>query len=131
MKENKDIESVLHMTHCVFDDISFRRNGFQNDNETEFKLGANIKELDEHEYCVTLLVNGTKTGEYDLDIRLSGYFYVADVESIEVEKQLIKSNAVAILLPYMRSQVSILTSQPETRSEMLPIINVYNLVEDF
>ena len=131
MDNNKSLESVLHMTHCVFDEITFRRKGFRSNHEAEFKLGVNINKIGEREYCVTLLVNGTKEEEYDIEIRLSGYFNVTGEVDVEVEKKLIKSNAVAILLPYMRSEISILTAQPETNSELLPIINVYGLVDDF
>lgn len=41
-----------------------------------------------------------------------------------------RQNAVAILFPYIRSQISLLTAQPETTPIVLPPLNIAQLVED-
>lgn len=127
--EEKNIESVLKLEHCVFDEITFRRNGFKTDNEAEFEFAVNIANRDDHEYIVMILVKGEKKDEYELELRLSGYFSVDERVEEKEEESLIKYNAVAIMLPYMRSEISLLTAQPETESEVLPIINVFKAME--
>ncbi|MCR5685713.1 MAG: protein-export chaperone SecB [Lachnospiraceae bacterium] len=125
----KKIESVLRLQHCVFDEISFMRKGFKNSNEATFRLGASIRKTSEHNYAVILVSEGMKENEYVLNIRMTGYFTIEGEISAEEENKLIKSNAVAVLLPYMRSEISLLTCQPETQCETLPIINVYNMMD--
>ena len=43
---------------------------------------------------------------------------------------IIHQNAVAILFPYVRSQITLLTSQPEVDSIVLPPVNIAKMVED-
>ena len=42
---------------------------------------------------------------------------------------LIRQNAVAILFPYLRSQVSLLTTQPGVEPVILPPLNIAKMVE--
>ena len=127
--EKAGIESVLKLQHCVFDRINFQRKGFKTNNQARFNLGVNIIRRDDHEYLVSLAVIGDKNEEYELSIQLSGYFRVEGDIDLTTEENLIKNNAVAILVPYVRSEISILTSQPETDAESLPIINVLGMVK--
>jgi len=39
-------------------------------------------------------------------------------------------NAVAILMPYLRSELTILTAQPETDSIVLPVLNVVEMMQN-
>jgi preprotein translocase subunit SecB len=120
----QNLNSILKLQHCVFDEISFKRKGFRNNNQAQFKIAINIFCYKEHEYCVSLIVAGEKPEEYDIVIRLSGYFAVVGSDAKISEDTLIKKNAVAILFPYIRSEISLLTSQPETNVEILPVLNV-------
>ena len=54
----------------------------------------------------------------------------ADFETdgnVPVESML--KNAIAIMFPFLRSQVTLVTSQPNFRPIILPIININNLVK--
>lgn len=125
--------SALVLDHAVFDCIEFHREGFQNDNEAKFSLQVQAG-TDEGNQCfrVSLVLVGKKEEEYSMKIGLSGFFHVETErlpDNVEVAT-LIKSNAVAILLPYLRSEVSLLTAQPETECVVMPVFNVNALLDN-
>lgn len=121
-----DFNSILTLQKMVFDKIEFDRKGFKNTNELKFELQVQIG-LDENDtYKVTLVLNGTKQEEYDIVISLSGFFQVEGQEKLEdkLVQNLISKNAVAILMPYLRSELTLLTAQPDTDSVVLPPFNI-------
>lgn len=44
-------------------------------------------------------------------------------------QDLINKNAVAILMPYLRSELTLLTAQPDTDSVILPPFNINKMLE--
>ncbi len=133
MENSKSIESVLKLNKIVFDKIEFKRLGFENDNELELEIQSNISQRQETEiYKVTLILKGKKPEEYTLEISLSGFFSIeTDDELTENLKNiLVTKNSVAILMPYLRSEVSLLTAQPEVKCVVLPAFNINNMLEN-
>ncbi len=131
MENSKSIESVLKLNKIVFDKIEFKRLGFENDNELELEIQSNISQRQETEiYKVTLILKGKKPEEYTLEISLSGFFSIeTDDELTECLKNtLVTKNSVAILMPYLRSEVSLLTAQPEVKCVVLPAFNINNML---
>lgn len=127
---NKNIESVLKLNNLVFDKINFERHGFKSDNEFRFEISSEIFEKDGH-YRVTLKLEGEKNDEYTVSISLSGFFtfdsqYQLSEEDVET---LITKNGIAILMPYLRNQLSNLTAQPNTDTVVLPIFNINNMLK--
>lgn len=80
-------------------------------------------------FKVEVVLIGEKKDEYKIRIVLDGIFgFISDgTVDAELKNRLIQTNAVAILLPYLRSEVSILTAQPDTESVVLPPLNVNEL----
>ena len=64
-----------------------------------------------------------------LTLETVGLFRVEKVDK-ETYDQLIKSNTVAIMFPYIRSQVSLLTTQPGIQPIMIPTMNINALIEE-
>lgn len=125
--------SFFELKHIVFDQIEFHRIGFQNDGDKpEFELQCVGQEIDKDNYRVSLILRGEKEGEYKLLIALSGYFHInTDTLNVNVPvEMLLQKNATSILLPYIRSQLSTLTAQPETECIVLPTINVNNFIKN-
>ena len=126
----ENFESSLILQHMVFDKIEFQRKGFKNNND--LKMGFQIQiGIDENKvYKVTLILTGEKEEEYSLCISLSGFFTIREVETIDKElaDALINKNAVAILMPYIRSELSLLTAQPDTESVVLPPFNIAKML---
>ncbi|MBO5468966.1 MAG: protein-export chaperone SecB [Lachnospiraceae bacterium] len=125
--------SALVLEHTVFDCIEFHREGFQNDNDVQFNMQITTGCNENSDvYQVTLLLEGVKEEEYTLKIGLSGFFSINEgrlPENISKD-MLIKNNAVAILMPYLRAEVSLLTSQPEMDCVIMPVFNVNALMEE-
>jgi len=129
----KTVNSVLSLDKLVFDKIEFKRSGMKNDNEIEFNLQVLInKKQSEEIYRVTLILTGNKEKEYALEIALSGYFSFDTSEELDAEMKntMINQNAVAILMPYVRSQVSLLTAQPEVECVVLPPFNIVKMMKN-
>ena len=127
------IKSVLKLNKLVFDRIEFIRQGFKNENQTEYRIEAHFaKNHDENIYRVTLILNGEKKEEFVFTIKLTGYFSFEEVTTLDedTKNELISKNAVAILMPYMRSQVSLLTAQPEVDCIVLPPFNINNIIKE-
>ncbi len=123
------IKSILKLQRMVFDKLEFNRKGFQNDNEIAFEIQVRIGRREENDYKVTLVLKGDKQDEYTLEISLSGFFTI-ETDDIVKAQNLINKNAVAILMPYLRSELTLLTAQPETDSVVLPPFNINKMLDE-
>ena len=132
MEENKKIESVLKLNKIVYDKIEFKRLGFKNDRKLELELQSNVSRREDADiYRVTLLLKGNKPEEYMLEISLSGFFSIQSEKELEKDliDTLVTKNSVAILMPHLRSELSLLTAQPEVECVVLPVFNVNNMIK--
>ena len=132
MEKNKSIKSVLKLNKIVFDKMEFIRLGFRNDKELKLEIQSNVSQRQETEiYRVTLLLKGKKPEEYTLEISLSGYFSIESEDKLaeDLKNTLVTKNSVAILMPYLISQLSLLTAQPEVECVVLPPFNINNMLE--
>lgn len=132
--ENKEtFQSVLQLDKIVFDKIEFKRLGFSSEKELELEIQSNISQKQNAEiYRVTLILKGNKPEEYIFEISLTGFFSF-EAENIiqeELKNTLVTKNAIAILMPYLRSEVSLLTAQPGIECVVLPAFNVNKILED-
>lgn len=121
-------ECVLKLNELVFDVVNFKRLGERNKNELEISLfvsiGVNATDSDLKK--VSVKVTGEKKDEYCFDIQASGFFtYEGDADDA-----LIRRNAVAIVMPYLRSEVSILTAQPGVETVVLPPFNIAAMMKE-
>lgn len=124
-----EFNSVLTLQQMVFDKIQFERKGFKNSNDVEFELQVQIGVSDEGAYKVTLVLNSVKKDEYDIIISLTGFFSIDKKIEDRTREILINKNAVAILMPYLRSELSLLTAQPNTECIVLPPFNINKMLE--
>ncbi len=127
-----DIKSVLKLEKLVFDKIEFRRKGFKNDNQLTHTIEVNFaKNIKEDVYRVILVFKGDKEEEYSFEINLTGYFSFRNEANIDenLQNELIRKNAVSIMMPYMRSEISLLTAQPEMDCIVLPPFNINSLFD--
>ena len=120
------MECVLKLNALVFDEIVFKRLGMHSENELEISfsisIGTNISEPDVKK--VSVRVSGEKREEYSFEIQASGFFSYEG----NVNDAIIQQNAVAIVMPYIRSEVSILTAQPGVESVVLPPFNIVEMM---
>jgi preprotein translocase subunit SecB len=66
-----------------------------------------------------------------MEISLTGFFSFQSDEDIsdETKCHLVNVNAVSILMPYLRSQISLVTAQPEMDCVVLPPFNINNMLQ--
>lgn len=123
-------KNVLQLNKLVFDEIKFKRLGLWSDKELGLKFKSNIAQRGNNDiYKVTLSVEGNKEDEYVFEISLTGYFSIVDKVQDDLKTELIKKNTVAILLSYLRSEVSLLTAQPGVTPVVLPPFNLNALFD--
>ena len=98
---------------------------------TSFQIEYAINSEDDTK--VRVVVDTTVTNEVQsvvLNVQTVGIFKVdkLDIDDATYE-HLIKANTVAIIFPFIRSQVSLLTTQPGMMPVMIPPININALIE--
>ncbi|MCI8662963.1 MAG: Preprotein translocase subunit SecB [Hungatella sp.] len=133
MENKKNIQSALSLEKIVFDKIEFNRLGFSSDKELEIEIQSSIaKRGNEDVYRITLILKGNKPDEYIFEIILSGFFTIEQREELteELKDALITKNAIAILMPYLRSEASLLTAQPGMECVVLPAFNINKMLEN-
>lgn len=91
-------------------------------NKIERKVHAGISE-DKAKAVITLnvdVIDGKKKSK--ISVELDGYFKVNNDQPLEKIKEYLSINGVAIVYPYLRSIVSMVTSLDSTSSIILPTI---------
>lgn len=121
----KDMRSSLQMKDFYFSRFSFARDKVIKDGELNVDLQKNIISKGDHEYNIILTTTIEKD---DMNIELvaeAQFLYESDDYSRE--ESIINTNTVAIMFPFIRSQVTLLTSQPSMIPIILPAINTQKL----
>ena len=118
------------MEHIVFDELSFKRKGFkkQEEQDVQIQFGVAIDKIGDGKYRVSLKITADQPDEYTVEARISGFFSIS--ESYELKDELLQKNAVAILFPYIRSELTLLTSQPEVTPIVLPTLNISAMIDN-
>lgn len=90
-----------------------------------------MQRQDSDKYKITLILNGNKSEEYSFEISLTGFFAIEDSQDIsqELKNDLVSKNAIAILMPYLRSEVSLLTAQPGMDCVVLLVFNINKMIK--
>ena len=117
----KEIKSNLKMENLFFKECSIKRINSHFSGELKADLQKDIKEIDEHTYDVELKLTIEGEGLELLAVARAQFVYEA--EDYEKEESIVNNNTVAIMFPFVRSQVSLLTTQPGMSPIVLPPIN--------
>ena len=89
-----------------------------------------IRKLGNNEYALFLEVrvgDGDEPFPFRADVGIVGKFRYS---SVDHDETLLKKNAVAILFPYLRSTLTMLTSLANVNPIILPTINLVKMFED-
>lgn len=126
--QGKAVESVLKLDHIAFENIRYSRNvnvAFERtDIQMNFTRSIQSSE-DKKNYRISLTANlwSEPKGLVSLEITAVGFFS-CDCEDERLKETLVSDNAVAIIFPYLRSQVSLVTTQPDLPPITLPSMNI-------
>lgn len=123
--EINNVKSVLELKQIFIKRFSFERNN-QIKKEIEakeiiYKFGKNIEKKCDNEFEVVLSIDATLEATFKLELSVAGIFSVDDIIKNEI---LIYKNSLSILFPYLRSEITLLTSQPGMMPIVLPPINI-------
>ncbi len=119
------VKSNLKMNNFYFSNYSFERQSVIEDGEYNIDLEKSITKVEEHIYNVSLKTTINKT-DMKLEI-ISNAQFIYEAEEYSKEKSIIDTNTVAIMFPFVRSQVTLMTSQPGMTPVVLPTINTAKL----
>uniref|UniRef100_UPI003FEECDA9 protein-export chaperone SecB n=1 Tax=Lachnospira eligens TaxID=39485 RepID=UPI003FEECDA9 len=117
----------MKLNSLLFDKLAFTRLGIKNDNEIEINFSVNIgvNISDDNIKKITIGIIGNKKDEYTVEVQASGLFeYEGDAT-----ESIIQQNAVAIVMPYVRSQLTLLTSQPGVEPIVMPPFNIIEMLK--
>lgn len=124
----------IQMLDLYFSKFDFKQERGTDSKEynTSFQIEYAINSEDDTK--VRVVVDTTVTNEAQsvvLNVQTVGIFKVDKLDMDEATyEHLIKANTVAIIFPFIRSQVSLLTTQPGMMPVMIPPININALIEN-
>lgn len=123
-------ESVLKIPEVFFDEISFVRDGNppQKHSAPQYNLSYTVGKIEDSHYQATIRVEITCENEYSAVVQLSGLCIVN--EDDPGKEDLLKENALAILFPYVRSEMSLITAQPGVEPIVWPVVNIHAMLEE-
>ena len=121
----------LHDLYFSKFDFSLSREDRNVEYNTSFKIEYAVGKSDDSKVKVTIDTNITnKTNTLKLNLQTVALFSIEKGEMDNtLYEQLMKQNTVAIVFPFIRSQVSLLTTQPGIQPILIPPINVAALIE--
>ena len=121
------IKSDLRMRDLYFPECFVKRNAQIANGELNIDVSRHVAKKTDNDYDVTVTVRIDKeTKDLEVYVAACATFYIDHPNPIEVET-LIKTNTVAIMFPFIRSQVSLITTQPGMVPVVLPPINTARL----
>ena len=123
----KEAQSALHMTNIFFQEIHMETSGKKVADANNVQVGFRIGEpvIDGQKLKVGLHCHAKIQDVMELHLLLVGEFQADDEEFL----RRMVPNAIAIIFPYMRSQVTLMTAQPNLPSIVLPPININALLK--
>ena len=131
MKEIIEAESVLKLKSLYFESINFVSTGNAVDPKVSPKTTltkAISEKLDNSGFVTKLSCQIKFDNAYSLDVTLIGDFLVSG--GLNDGNTFYKENSIAIIFPYLRSQITLLTAQPGMSPLVMPVININKLFEN-
>ena len=127
-------ECKIQMLDLYFSKYSFsqeRNKKIDEEYSTSFNINYAENNDDDSKIKVTIDTSvSDKGGELALELQAVGIFNI-EKENTEksIYEHLVQVNTVAIMFPFIRSQISLLTTQPGIKPIMLPPINLNALID--
>lgn len=128
------IESQLKMLGLYFSKYTFNLDGPLDGTPLKNFITINHANKVDDKNEVRIQIDCTledERGIFKLYLQTLGFFKLERNDNIteEVAEEILKKNTVAIMLPYVRSQISLLTTQPGMAPVLLPPMDVNAIME--
>lgn len=129
----KKSESALLAKKIFIESMHFQRSELTGGiiHFSQSSIGKDIMKMDEGVYKSSLslkMMNDEET--VSLEIVVSGIFEFQEELEQEQKDIIVTKNTVAILFPYLRSQVTLMTAQPDIEPVVIPAININALLKN-
>lgn len=123
---NENLQGVLKLDQIYFDSFEYQKlyEGRPSDKKLNMELTVQSS-IEENTMEIVLKAEIVGPRLFSVKANLVGHFSI-NTGNIEAWKD----NAVAIMFPYLRSQITLLTAQPDIMPIVLPSINVKKLLEE-
>lgn len=119
-----NIKSDLQLQTLYVDSYNFKFLGSPK-GEIEVNVNFNVEDTFADDILTISLSSYIMARDrFELNVTLVGQF-VLDAGMVDK----LKANAVAVMFPYLRSQVTLLTTQPNISPIVLPTININKLLQ--
>ena len=121
-------ESVLKLRRLSFSNIEYKRNIDLNLSDVKFGLDfhRNVVAIDDDNYRVELTASVFSDDDLksiQIKATIVGFF-VCEEQDQEMKKHLIYENSIAIMFPYLRSQITLISAQPDMHPIIIPPVNI-------
>lgn len=128
MEIKSKYESSLVLEKIEIIESSFRKKDLELDGlELGVNVGRSVTKLKENKYEVIL--NTTVADENEvIYVNVKGR---AIFSTRQENMNILEKNTIAIMFPYIRSYISIITTQPGMPPIVLPAMNINAMIDDF
>lgn len=125
------VPASISITDIYFDKISYDYDPEKDDHKGNYKMNFTREvAVDNNPYGVRLTCNVfDDCGSTHLSVRIVSFFKCNLEDKKEVE-DILKINAVAIIFPYLRSQIALITTQPNRKPIILDAMNIVKMFEE-
>ncbi len=126
----KEIKSVLRFEHYIVDYINFRNNPEFEGEETTIDFVPKAEfNVEGNDLLVFLTIDVFRDAvkhnyPFEMTVSVVGYFTITNDENVEKYK----TNAVAVLFPYVRSIISTYTAAANVNPLILPTVNINKML---
>ena len=121
-------DCMLQLHELFFSKYNFAQTREDEDKnyKTSFRIDYAVSKQDSSKFRIKINTSiKNETESVILNLETIGIFSVdKEIDENNVSEHVIKVNTVAIMLPFIRSQISLLTTQPGMEPILLPPINV-------
>lgn len=129
MSSLEQAESILEMKNLIVENITFSRSIEHFPEKLNVNISVKYQQQDENSLKVSVSCNASDTNKYiDLSVIVSAIFLINQkVENVDTD-YILKRNTATILFPYLRSEVTLVTSQPNLQPVILPPVNINDIL---
>ena len=131
MEINAQAISHLKQNNIYFKVIKFKRSASEPD-QISAVFNAKYKYLSKKAVAIELSTKISSDNGMQIDIILHGEYELDNCESLgdNYIKEILENNTVAIMFPYLRAEISLITAQPGMAPIILPALNINELLKD-
>lgn len=128
--KQEEVNSELKIVDFYFSEVEFRNSRLFGDSSVKISYAVDNKKMEDGNIRVefTTKVIGEGQGIF-LQLKAVGIFDVTTIADAENKEFIEKIATVTAMIPYIRSQVTLLTTQPGISQLILPPIDVYKLID--